>query len=429
VAEWLHEPGVVSARSIKTVLALALFAVALIPATALKADDAALTARLQGVVDAYVKERGPIEGLSGAAFQVDRGAGHSTISVFAGDDGFADAKPIGPATLFQIGSNTKAFTAALILKLEAAGKLGLDDTIGRWLPQYPAWRDETIRSLLNMTSPIPNYSETVEIGEIMAADIHHQFSDKDLIASVDPANGRHFPPTTRWFYSNTNYILAGLIIEAASGLSYEQALTTMILEPLGLKDTFYPDGPHPGPAALGSQIARVPRALYMLQDCLMYQPEPCHVSTLAPLIGKDMRTQNMSWAGPAGAMVSTPRDLALWIRALFEKRVIPETQLGEMTKLVSQKTGSPLSDATPDDPRAFGLALGRFYFKDQGGGFWFYEGETLGFRAIFAYWPQYDLLITAAANSQAPNGEDRLGPALVNGAFAVLSQAHLIDAQ
>jgi D-alanyl-D-alanine carboxypeptidase len=410
-------------------IALALFGAIQFGSPAARADDAAVTAQLQQLVDGYVRDRASIEGLSGTALQVDRGAGHPIISVFAGDDGLGDKKPIGPDTLFQIGSNTKAFTAALILKLAAAGKLSLDDTIGRWLPQYSAWRDVTIRSLLNMTSPIPNYSETVEIGEIEAADIHHQFSDKNLIGFVDPTNGHHFPLPSGWFYSNTNYILAGLIIEAASGLSYEQALTTMILEPLGLKDTFYPDGPHPGPAALGSQIARVPRALYLLQDCLDYQPKPCSVSTLAPLIGKDMRTQNMSWAGPAGAMVSTPRDLALWIRALFEKRVIPETQLGEMTKLVSQKTGSPLSDATPADPRAFGLALGRFYFKDQGGGFWFYEGETLGFRAIFAYWPQYDLLVTAAVNSQAPNGEDRLGPTLVNGAFGVLSQDQLIDAQ
>jgi D-alanyl-D-alanine carboxypeptidase len=410
-------------------IALALFGAIQFGSPPARADDAAVTAQLQQLVDGYVRDRASIEGLSGAALQVDRGAGHPIISVFAGDDGLSDKKPIGPDTLFQIGSNTKAFTAALILKLAAAGKLSLDDTIGRWLPQYSAWRDVTIRSLLNMTSPIPNYSETVEIGEIEAADIHHQFSDKDLIGFVDPTNGHQFPLPSGWFYSNTNYILAGLIIEAASGLSYEQALTTMILEPLGLKDTFYPDGPHPGPAALGSQIARVPRALYLLQDCLDYQPKPCSVSTLAPLIGKDMRTQNMSWAGPAGAMVSTPRDLALWIRALFEKRVIPETQLGEMTKLVSQKTGSPLSDATPADPRAFGLALGRFYFKDQGGGFWFYEGETLGFRAIFAYWPQYDLLVTAAVNSQAPNGEDRLGPTLVNGAFGVLSQGQLIDAQ
>ena len=110
----------------------------------------------------------------------------------AGDNGLADAKPIGPDTLFDIGSNTKEFTSALILKLEAAGKLKLDDTIGRWLPQYPAWKDVTIRSLLQMTSPIPNYSETVAIGEIEVADIHHQFSGKDLIGFVDPANGAAF---------------------------------------------------------------------------------------------------------------------------------------------------------------------------------------------------------------------------------------------
>ena len=126
-----------------------------------------------------------------------------------------------------------------------------------------------------MTSPIPNYSETVAIGEIEVADLHHQFSAKDLIGFVDPANGAHFPPASGWFYSNTNYILAGLIIEAASGMNYEQALTTMILEPLGLHDTFYADGSHPGPASAGPVMSRVPRALYLLQDCLGYQPEPC----------------------------------------------------------------------------------------------------------------------------------------------------------
>ena len=168
-----------------------------------------------------------------------------------------------------------------------------------------------------MTSPIPNYSETVAIGEIEVADIHHQFSAKDLIGFVDPANGQHFPPATGWFYSNTNYILAGLIIEAASGMNYEQALTTMILEPLGLHDTFYADGPHPGPAAAGPVMSRVPRALYLLQDCLGYQPEPCHVSTLAPLIGKDMRTAEPLLGGgggrhhlkPARSRLMDPRSL------------------------------------------------------------------------------------------------------------------------
>ena len=203
-----------------------------------RADDTTLTAQLQQVLDAYVKDRASIEGLSGAALQVDRGGGKPILAVYAGDNGLDDKKPIGPDTLFDIGSNTKEFTSALILKLEAAGKLRLDDTIGKWLPQYPAWKDVTIRSLLQMTSPIPNYSETVEIGDIEVADMHHQFSAKDLIGFVDPANGHNFPPATGWFYSNTNYILAGLIIEAASGMNYEQALTTMILEPLGLHNTY-----------------------------------------------------------------------------------------------------------------------------------------------------------------------------------------------
>ena len=233
-----------------------------------RADDAALTAHLQQILDAYVKDRASIEGLSGAALQVDRGAGKPILAVYAGDNGLSDQKPIGPDTLFDIGSNTKEFTSALILKLEAAGKLNIEDRIGKWLPQYPAWKDVTIRALLQMTSPIPNYSETVAIGKIEVADLHHQFAGKDLIGFVDPAKGNHFPPAAGWFYSNTNYILAGLIIEAASGMNYEQALTTMILEPLGLHDTFYADGTHPGPAAAGPVMSRVPRALYMLQDCL-----------------------------------------------------------------------------------------------------------------------------------------------------------------
>src|SRR3984885_6991033 len=361
------------------IVALALFGGVPFSIRPALADDAALSAKLQQILDAYVKDRAAIEGLSGAALQVDRGGGHPILAIYAGDNGLSDKKPIGPDTLFDIGSNTKEFPSALILKPEAAGKLNIDDTIGKWLPQYPAWKDVTIRSLLQMTSPIPNYSETVAIGEIEVADLHHQFSAKDLIGFVDPANGHHFPPATGWFYSNTNYILAGLIIEAASGMNYEQALTTMILEPLGLHDTYYADGPHPGPASVGPVMSRVPRALYMLQNCLGYQPEPCAVSTLAPLINKDMRIENRSWAAEAGAIISNPHDLGLWIRALLEKRVVPAKQLDEMTTLVSNNTGLPLQEVSADEPGGFGLGVGRFDPKELGGAYWFYEGETLGF--------------------------------------------------
>jgi D-alanyl-D-alanine carboxypeptidase len=410
---------------ISVVVTLALFGAMSFSPRSARADDAALTAQLQQILDTYVKGRASIEGLSGVALQVDRGAGKPILEVYAGDNGLADKKPIGPDTLFQIGSNTKEFTSALILKLEAAGELSIDDTLGRWLPQYPAWKDVTIRSLLQMTSPIPNYSETVAIGEIQVADIHHQFSDKDLIGFVDPGNGNHFPLASGWSYSNTNYILAALIIEAASGMNYEQALTRMILEPLGLQDTFYANGAHPGPASADPVLSRVPRALFLLQDCLTYQPEPCTVSTIAPLIGKDMRTGNLSWAGAAGAIISNPRDLALWIRALFEKRVLPPQQFQEMTTLVSNKTGLPLQEVSADEPGGFGLGIGRFDRKELGGAYWFYEGETLGFRTIFAYWPQFDLLITGSVNSRPPNGEDKFGPVVIGGAFTALQQAGL----
>ena len=134
----------------------------------------------------------------------------------------------------------------------------------------------------------------------------------------------------------------------------------------------------------------------------------------------------MSWAGAAGAIVSNPRDLAKWIRGLFGGRIIPQEQLQEMTTLVSEKTGKPVTEATEGDPFTFGLDLGQIYRAETGGRFWFYEGITLGFRTIFAYWPQFDLVITASTNSQPPEGENRLGDQVVAGAFGVLVKAGMI---
>lgn len=376
-----------------------------------------LTARLQNVVDTYIAQRGAIEHVSGVALHVDLGK-QAPVNVFAGTNG-RDGTPISPRTLFQIGSNTKHFTAALVLLLEAEGKLTIDQTVGDWLPQYPEWRDVTIRSLLNMTSDVPNYSETVEIGQIVASDLQYQFTPRQLIGAAQDVN---LPTPSGWFYSNTNNILAALIIEAASGMSYKRALRTMILRPFALRDTFYSDGPYPQPV-----LDRLPVGIYENPDCLLYQPTPCTTSTLAPLLGKDVSDENLSWAGPAGAIISNPVDLAQWIRDLFGHRVLPQKQLDEMTSLVSQKTGLPIQDVSADDPGGFGLDLGRAYQPAMGGPFWFYQGTTLGFRTIFIYWPQYDLVITASTNSQPPPADDKLAAEVVGGAFTVLKDCGLID--
>jgi D-alanyl-D-alanine carboxypeptidase len=111
----------------------------------------------------------------------------------------------------------------------------------------------------------------------------------------------------------------------------------------------------------------------------------------------------MSWAGPAGGIIATLGDLAQWYRALFGLRVIPQVQLDEMQTLISTKTGLPLPVPTTADSGGYGLGVTEQYSVSYFRGLaWYYEGETLGYRVVFAYWPQYDMVITAVANSNVP---------------------------
>ena len=123
-------------------------------------------------------------------------------------------------------------------------------------------------------------------------------------------------------------------------------------------------------------------------------------------------------------MISNPADLNTWIRDLFGLKLFPRKQLDEMTEIVSQKTGKPIKDVSAEDPVGFALDLGRAYKQEAGGRLWFYQGTTLGFRAVFAYWPQDNLVITAATNSQPAGDQDQLMPLVVGGAYkAVMSAA------
>jgi D-alanyl-D-alanine carboxypeptidase len=374
-----------------------------------RAEGPPITAQLQQILDNYVAQRAKIEDITGVALHVSLGSFGPVIDVSAGNDGLPKPWPLTADSLFEIGSNTKSMTSALILMLEAAGKLNINQTVGDWLPQYKAWKSVTIRSLLDMTSDIPSYDETVAMAE-KQLDLHYQFTPEQLIGFVDPDQGNIFPPITGYYYSNTDYFLAGLIIEKASGMSYKEALERFILKPLDLRDTYYFYGNIPG-----SVLDRMPAGFYHETGCVQFQPMPCptkYPGVLAPLFGKDVRAENMSWAGPAGGVISTLGDLARWYRALFGLRVIPRAQLDEMETLVSTKTGLRLAIPTQDDPEGFGLGIIRFYGRDPllpsdssfpPGPYWFYQGGTLGFRVEYAYWPQYNLVITVAANSDLPD--------------------------
>ena len=151
------------------------------------AADSNVVGEIQQTLDDFLAQRHEIEGVSAISLHVDLGDPGPVIEAYSGNDGLRDNAPIDGDTLFQIGSNTKHFEAAVLLRLEADGKLDITQTVGDWLPQYPAWSHVKIRQLLNMTSAIPNYSETVAIGRIVASDLGHQFTNRELIKAAYPA--------------------------------------------------------------------------------------------------------------------------------------------------------------------------------------------------------------------------------------------------
>lgn len=360
-------------------------------------------ADFQSTVDTYLAERGETEMITGVAVYVSLGDPGPAIEVFAGETSKEGGVPVSDDTLFQIGSNTKGFTGALILALEAEGKLDIDQTVGDWLPLYPAWKDVKIRDLLHMTSGIPTYSENLVLSRLWVDDPDRHYTLQELIGYAYPSETVNLPSTDGYFYSNTNYILAGLIAEKATGKSYKELLEEKLFAPAGLTDTYYE------PVAYPSAVTdRMASGYFNNAECGLYEPD-CEEAVLAPMIGRDVRLTDVSWGGPAGGAVSSPRQLSRWIRAVLAGKVLPKAQLDEFLSLVSTKTGEPIDAVTPDDPRGFSLGLVRV-LNPQAGALWFYEGETLGYRMAFMFSPEEDILVSAATNSQPEGAEDKLVP-------------------
>ncbi|HYH26450.1 MAG TPA: serine hydrolase domain-containing protein [Blastococcus sp.] len=337
-------------------------------------DD--LTSQLRADLEAYLRERGVAEHVSGAGVSVNLPDRRRTIDVSAGTTTFGGSEPVRPDSVWQIGSNTKAFTSVLLLQLEAEHRLSIDDTLSTWLPQYPQWGDVTLRRLLNMTSGIATYDDQPAWYADYGADPHTYFSPERLVGYVLDA-----PATSGYSYSNTNYVLAEMIIERVTGTSYQDQLYRRIIDPLCLRDLHYRPDVYPA-----SVTSREP-AGYLVNDQFPL-----------PQLGQDVSRNTLSWARAAGGIVSTTSDMTRWERALYGGRLLPPQQQAELESLVSTTTGQPIGSTSVTDPQGFGLGIAQLT-DPQLGTFWFYEGETLGFRALHAYFPDSGLIIAIGLNS------------------------------
>jgi D-alanyl-D-alanine carboxypeptidase len=261
--------------------------------------------RVQEALDTWLAARAPIEKVTGIAAYVSFGAAGPAIEAFAGKVGRdPDAGPVDRYTLYQMGSTSKSFTVAVILQLEAAGKLSISDTLSSWLPEYPAWKDVTIKRLLNMTSGIPNYSETEWMARAWANEPTRAFTLKELADAAYPSNANKLPVNKGYYYSNTNYILAAMIAEKAAGKSFSSLVHELVIEPHGLTSTFYEASSYPE-----SVIRRLSHGYFENQACAAYQPK-CKETWNAPIIGRDMRDVSVSWMQSAAERSPTP---PMWI--------------------------------------------------------------------------------------------------------------------
>ncbi len=377
----------------RVIIASTVVAMALAAGVGARAEPR-LPEKVQAALESWLAERAPVEKATGIAAYVSFGDPGPAIEAFAGKVGRApNDAPVSQDTLFQMGSTSKSFAAAVVLN-------------GRWLPEYPAWKDVSIRRLLSMSSGIPTYSETETMSRIWAEEPNRMLSAQDLVKLAYPSATNNLPPTTGYHYSNTNYILAGMIAAKAAGKPYRDLVHELLLKPLGLNSTFYEDGPYPAQV-----ITRLAHGYFENPACTDYQAKDCKVSWNQPILGRDMRTASTTWAQAAGGAISNARDLDRWIRAVFAGRVVPPKQQAEWLSLISLKTGAPIHDVSAADPGGFSLGLARA-IHGPAGPLWFYEGVTLGYRTLYVWYSDENLMITLQTNSQPPEGNDKIGDAM-----------------
>ena len=373
------------------VLAIALAVIGAVPGVARPRRSpagASLRASLRGDLSRYLSTRRVAEHISAVSLAVAFRGRRPGINLAVGRTRYRGGRPISLNSLWPIGSNTKAFTGVMMLQLEAEGKLSIDDTLGKWLPQYPAWRQVTIRQLLNMTSGIQDSLAQPAYLQAYAADPNQVFSGERLVSYV-----AGLPLETGWVYSNTNYVLAQMIIERVTHDSYAGQLRRRIAIPLGLHNLLVSPTRYPR-----SVTTRLPAGYFYLG--------PEALPELSSQFAKDQSRYPIG-ATASGGIIGAPADIAKWDRALFTGRFLPRKQQRELESLVSQKTGKPIKKTTPGDPAGFGLGVSQTTTPGLGT-VWAYVGETWGFRCLLIYGPRSGTAIALATNS-VPE-QDQLAP-------------------
>ncbi|MEO6999440.1 MAG: serine hydrolase domain-containing protein [Terracoccus sp.] len=275
----------------------------------------------------------------------------------AGVSDLATGAKLRPAAQFRIGSITKTFVATVVLQLVGEERLRLDEPVARRLPGLLANGEQiTVRQLLNHTSGLPDYTGDPEL--FAGIKQNRVWEPRELVAMAEK-QPQLFPPGSAWAYSNTDYIVAGLLVEAVTGRSLARELDRRIFSPLHLEHTSFPTG-------------TTSLTGYYTHGYISTEVNPTPDGQ--PL---DVTGYNPSHAWAAGAIVSNAADLSSFYGALMSGRLLPPPMLREMKKTVAED---------PTDPNTtFRYGLGLERVNDPCGANWGHTGSIYGYRDL-AYW-------------------------------------------
>ncbi|MEV1066919.1 serine hydrolase domain-containing protein [Streptomyces sp. NPDC050263] len=314
-------------------------------------DQPAQGGKLQDAVDAIMKT-----GTVGVVAESTDPRGHRYAT--AGVTDTATGAPVRPGDRFRMASATKTFVATVVLQLVGEGRLSLDDTVEKWLPGVVSGNGNdgskvTVRQLLQHTSGLFNYTADFPLladVDGFQANRYKTWTDEQLVA-IAMRHKPDFEPGTKWSYSNTGYILAGMIIERVTGDTWQQEVTRRIVRPLGMRHTTAP-----------TTDIRIPgRHLHGYSD-FGGSGETIDTTEFNPTAG-----------GAAGAMIGTTADLTRFYAALLGGRLLHPAELAEM------KTTVPTPDLDVVWPGAgYGLGLLRVPLS-CGGSYYSHPGDLPGY--------------------------------------------------
>ncbi|MFE7316505.1 serine hydrolase domain-containing protein [Streptomyces sp. NPDC057555] len=287
------------------------------------------------------------DGLPAALASVKDRAGH-TRTYTAGVGDLATGSKVPRDGQVRIGSNTKTFTAVVVLQLVGEGKIGLDEPVDTYLPGLVRGdeidgRHITIRQLLQHTSGLPDYSAYIKDAVLK----HRYFAPRELL-DIALQHKADFAPGAKFAYSNTNYVLAGLIVEKVTGRSLAEEMDRRIIQRIKLRHTYFP--------APGDRTIKEPH------------PKGYHREAAGqPLRDFTELDPSAGWA--AGQIISTNSDLDQFFSALLGGRLLPAAQLAQM------RTTVPMGDTGA----GYGLGLISRPLS-CGGVYWGHGGDIPGYE-------------------------------------------------